>query len=255
MGILVWAIFSSLFSILGCPACASVLWELLQRHRAGAPFTPNDIFMLNLTCMDFVFLLFIPTGCCNYLLWHFKIFQVATDFLTALNLSGRPLLTACICFDCYLAVVRPVFYRTHNTPTPRVVVCAIVWGLTLTQGALSTIIDEFFHSPWAMSVYIVALPVILTCNVSILCALRSTFPGKAQIHPKKKKALQIITNSMVMTCVAYVPPVLGYILGGLVTSDDHEYECLVAIPILVAPAAGSAVMPLLYLGNLGKLPQ
>ncbi|XP_072312642.1 G-protein coupled receptor 15-like [Eucyclogobius newberryi] len=252
-GILVWATFSSLFSILGSPACVAVLLELFQRHNAGTPFTPNDIFMLNITCMDLVFLLFIPFGCCDYLLWHVQELQVFTNFLCSLNLAGRPLLTTCICFDCYLAVVHPVFYRANKSTAPRLLMCAVVWTITLIQGALSTIIDEFFHSPWAMFVYVIALPIITTCNIFIFCALKSTFPGKTNVHPKKKKALQIITNSMVMTFVAYVPPVLGYILGGIITADEHEYECFVAIPILIAPAAGSAIMPLLYLGNLGKL--
>ncbi|KAK7919625.1 hypothetical protein WMY93_010909 [Mugilogobius chulae] len=252
-GILVWVIFTCLFSLLGCPACITVLWELFQRHKAGTPFTPNDIFMLNLTCMDLVFLFFIPIGCCDYFVWHLEKLQVFTNFLCSLNLAGRPLLTACICFDCYLAVVHPVFYRANKSPTPRLLMCAVVWTITLIQGALSTIIDEFFHSPWAMFVYVIALPIITTCNIVILCALKSTFPGKTDVHPKKKKALQIITNSMVMTFVAYVPPVLGYILGGIIITDEHEYECFVAIPILIAPAAGSAIMPVLYLENLGKL--
>ncbi|KAJ0015950.1 hypothetical protein NQD34_014240, partial [Periophthalmus magnuspinnatus] len=145
-GILVWAIFSTLFSVLGCPACVAVLWELFQRYKAGTPFTPNDIFMLNLTCMDLVFLFFIPSGCFNYLLWHIDVIQMFTDFVCSLNLAGRPLLTACICIDCYLAVVHPVFYRANKSPTSRLLMCAVVWTITLIQGTLSTIIDEFFHS-------------------------------------------------------------------------------------------------------------
>lgn len=252
-GVLVWAVYSALFCLLGCPACAAVLWALFQRHKAGTPFTPNDIFMLNLTCMDFVFLFFIPLDLSNYLLWHIKPFQVFSDFLYSLNLAGRPLLTACICLDCFVAVVYPVIYRSRKSLTPRFLMCAGVWTITLIQGTLFTIIDELNHSPWAMFVYVIALPIITICNIFILVALRRSFPGKKDIHPKKKNALQVITNSMVMTFTAYVPPVLGYILGAVFTMNEEEYECFVAIPILIAPAAGSAIMPLLYLGNLGRL--
>lgn len=256
-GLIVWTVFTFLFSLLGCPACLAVLWELFQRHKAGTPFTPNDVFMLNLTCMDWVFLAFIPYGCCNFIFWHLEWFQKATDFVCSLNLAGRPLITACICLDCYFAVVHPVMYRARKSLTPRLLMCAGVWMVTFIQGSLATIIDEFYHSPWAMAVYVVALPIITTCNVFILCALRtpmkSKFPGKTEVHPKKKKAMQVITNSLVMTFVAYVPPVLGYMFGGIFTENEEEYECFVAVPILIAPAAGSAIMPLLYLGNLGKL--
>lgn len=252
-GILVWAVFSFLFSLLGCPACIAVLWELFQRYKAGTPFTPNDVFMLSITFMDLIFLSYIPYGCCNYLFWHIEAFQKITDFVCSLNLAGRPLMTACICFDCYIAVVHPVLYLANKSLTPRLFMCAVIWTITLAQGSLAAIIDEFYHSAWAMAVYVIALPIITTCNIFILLALKSKFPGKTDVHPKKKKAMQVITNSLVMTCVAYVPPVLGYIFGGIFTHGESEYECFVAVPILISPAAGSVIMPLLYLGNLGKL--
>lgn len=252
-GIIVWASLSALFSLLGCPACVAVLWELFRRHKAGTPATPNDVFMLNLTIMDLLFLFFVPFGLSNFLLWHIRSVQMFSNFLYALNLAGRPLLTACICLDCYLAVVHPVAYRARKSLTPRLLMAAAVWTITLVQGSMATVVDELNHSAWAMFVYVIALPIILICNVSILWTLKKSQRAGGALHPRKKKALQIITNSMVMTVISYVPPVLVYILGDLIISDEKEFECFLAIPILINPTAGSVIMPLLYLGNLGML--
>ncbi|XP_070783571.1 free fatty acid receptor 3-like [Enoplosus armatus] len=252
-GIIVWASLSALFSLVGCPACVAVLWELLRRHKAGTPITPNDVFMLNLTVMDLVFLLFVPFGLCNFLLWHIRSVQMFSNFLYALNLAGRPLLTACISLDCYLAVVHPVTYRTRKSLTPRALLAAAVWIITVAYGSVSTVVGELNHNAWAMFVYIIALPIIVVCDVSILWTLKKSHPAGGDLHPRKKKALQIITNSMVMTVTSYIPPVLVYILGDLIVSDEREYECFLAIPILIIPTAGSTIMPLLYLGNLGSL--
>lgn len=201
-GVAVWASLSALSSLIGCPACVAVLWELLQRHKSGSPVTPNEVFMLNLTIMDLVFLFFVPFGLCNFLLWHIGSVQMLTNFLYALNLAGRPLLTACICLDCYLAVVHPVTYRARKSLTPRFLMVAAVWTVTVTQGTLSMVMDELNHSAWAMSVYVIALPVIVVCDVSILWTLKKSPLAGGDLHPKKKKALQVITNSMVMTVTA-----------------------------------------------------
>lgn len=250
-GIMVWASLSALLSLVGCPACVLVLRQLYRRLKAGTPFSPNDFFMLNLTVMDLVFLLFVPFGLCNFLLWHARAVQLLSNFLYALNLAGRPLLTACICLDCFLAVVHPVTYHARTSLTLRFLMAAVVWTVTVAQGVAAVAAEELIHSAWAMVVYVVALPVIVTCDVSILRTLKRPVCAGGGLHPAKKKALQIITNSVVMTVISYVPPVLAYVSGNLTISDDKVYECFLAIPILVTPTAGSAIMPLLYLGNLG----
>lgn len=253
VGVMVWASLSALCSLVGCPACVAVLWELFQQHKGGNALTPNQLFMLNLTGMDFVFLFFVPFGLCNFFLWEIHSVEMVHNFLYALNLAGRPLLTACICLDCYLAVVHPLVYRNNKSLTPRLVMVGVAWVITLVQGTVATVVDEQLHSPWAMFVYIIALPIIIVCDVAILWALQRSNPAGGDLHATKKKALQVITNSMVMTVTSYVPPVMAYIIGNALIADDKVFECYLAIPVLVTPTAGSTIMPLLYLSNLGKL--
>ncbi|CAK6970998.1 G-protein coupled receptor 42-like [Scomber scombrus] len=184
-GILVWAALSALCSVVRCPACVVVLWELIQRHKAGTPFTPNNVFMLNLTIMDLVFLSFVPFGLCNFLLWDLRSVAMISNFLYALNLAGRPLLTACICLDCYLAVIHPIIYRTRKSLTPWVLMAAGVWTTTAVQGSMSTVIDELNHSTRAMFVYVIALPIIIICDASILWTLKRSHHAGEHLHPKR----------------------------------------------------------------------
>ncbi|XP_030611106.1 proteinase-activated receptor 3-like [Archocentrus centrarchus] len=252
-GVLVWMSFGTLFSLIGCPACVAVLWELFRRHRAGTSITPHDVFMINLTVMDMIFLFFVPFGMLNFLLWQDMLFQKFTNFLYTLSLAGRPLLTACICLDCYLAVVHPITYSTKKSLTPRVLMAAAVWTATMVQGVMSIINAELTHDPWAIFLSIMALPIIVICDASILWTLKKSYLGGRDLHPRKKKAVQIITNSLVMTITSHVPPVLVFIFGPFIIKDEKEYECFLAVPALITPIAGSAIMPLLYLGNLGRL--
>lgn len=223
-GIIVWVFFSALFSLVGFPACAAVLWELFQRHRAGTSITPNDVFMINLTVMDLVFLFFVPLGLTNFLLWHIMSFQSFISFLYALNLA------ACICLDCYMAVFHPIAYSTKKSLTPRVLMAAAAWTATMVQGSMSIVDQELNHSAWATFVYLIALPIIVICDASILWSLKKSYRSGGHLHPRKKKALQIITNSMVMTITSYFPPVLLYVFGHLIVRDDNEYECVLTIP-------------------------
>lgn len=174
-GIIVWVFFSALFSLVGFPACAAVLWELFQRHRAGTSITPNDVFMINLTVMDLVFLFFVPLGLTNFLLWHIMSFQSFISFLYALNLTGRPLLTACICLDCYMAVFHPIAYSTKKSLTPRVLMAAAAWTATMVQGSMSIVDQEINHSVRATFVSLIALPIIVICDASILWTLKKSY--------------------------------------------------------------------------------
>lgn len=252
-GLVVWTSLGVLLSLLGCPACVAVFRELHRRHKAGTYITPNDFFMINLTIMDLIFLFFIPLGMFNFLLWQFTPLQKFTNFLYTLSLAGRPLLTACICLDGYLAVVHPITYSTHKSLTPRVLMAAFVWTATVIQGYMSTVNPELTHDPWAICLTAIAVPIIFICDASIYWTLKKSCLGESDLNPRKKKALHIITNTLVMTFTSYVPPVLMFNFGPFIINNDKEYECFIAVPTLISPVLGSAIMPLLYLDNLGTL--
>lgn len=248
-GPIVWAVFCVLCSLVGCPTSVWLLWVLSQKGRSGL----EDLYMLNLTIMDMIFNTFNIPGLLNYFVWKLKNFTVLSDVLYCFNLCGRPLLIACICVDCYMAVVYPISYMKMKHGRYRVVTCTLAWTLTLMYGlmiAFELILNfTFFVVPYAL-----CLPTIAFCNIAILHALRKPDPsGKTDVHPQKQKALQTIMNSFTMTIVAYLPPLVVYSFSSLIPLPPQEMWCNVSIPLLISPLLGSAIMPLLYLQNLGCL--
>ena len=250
-GVVFWACSIVVLSLFGFPACVTVLWELFQKHRRGTPTTPNDVFMLNLTVMDSVFLGFMPTSVCNYLFWHNRTFETFLNFLYSLSLSGRPLFMTCICLDCYLAVVHPIMYRARKGLTSRVLMCVVVWAVTLAYGTAFILIDGLYYQPITLWPQLITLPTIGVCDFFILRALKSSDPAGRDLHPQKKKALQIIINSLVMTVITYLSPVLVFSMRTMM--PGKVFLCFAIFPLISFTTAGSALMPVLYLNNLGKL--
>lgn len=159
----------------------------------------------------------------------------------------------CICLDCYLAVVHPITYRVRKGLTSRVLMSAAVWVVTVMHSVWYIVIDYHDSSILNILAYVITIPVIVVCDVFIFRALKRPDPAGRDIHPQKQKALQIITNSLIMALLSYLLPVLVYISGKLAPIELNVFVCSVLFPSYICPTMGSAIMPILYLSNLGKL--
>ncbi|CAK6970999.1 hypothetical protein F2P81_022288 [Scomber scombrus] len=252
-GIYVWAVSSIICFVFGFPASIAILWELLKAHRRGIPLKPNDFFMLNLSAMDTVFFVFMVPGVCNHLIWHIWVFEAIWNAFFALNICGRPLMMACICLDCYLAVVHPIIYHKKKSLTPRVVMAGIVWTLTVATGIAYSLSRDLYFTMFPSVPFMIAIAIIVVCDSFILHTLIRSDPGRKNIHAQKQRAIQTLINSLVIAAISYVPPVIMSIFGKHLFANFTIYMCFVAVPITITSTLGSAVMPLLYLNNLGKL--
>ena len=133
-------------------------------------------------------------------------------------------------------------------------VCALDWAFTLMYGFMSVFGLELVNFYFFLMPYVLSLPTIAFCDVIILRALRKPSPsGRSDVHPQKQKALQTIINSFTMAIVAYLPPLVVFSFSPLFPLSAAEMFCSVGLPILIAPLLGSAIMPVLYLHNLGCL--
>lgn len=252
-GIYTWAFCSSIAFFFGFPACVAVSWELFQRHRKGVAFTPNDVFVLNLTMADLGFLVFLPPALFNFLFWHNWPFEAFANFIFALNVCGRPLFMTCICLDCYLAVVHPITYQARKSLTPRVLMSVGVWVITVACGIAYSLFFTLYFSPLLIIPFIISITVIGICDFVILRTLKRSDPGGKGIHPMKKKAIQTIINSLVMILISYLPPTALTLIGRPLIASDDYFSCTVGLLVHITTTAGSAVMPILYLYNVGKL--
>ncbi|XP_063076961.1 G-protein coupled receptor 183-like [Engraulis encrasicolus] len=245
-GTLVWAVISVPCSLVGVIASAWVLSLLLHDLR--------DIYMINLTAMDLIFNVSVLPAALCFFLWRNEVFLKINDFIYCLSVSGRPLFMVCICVDCFMAVLHPITYRNLTRSRYRQVVCMPVWGFTLVYGLMFIFNPQLFITPYMIVPYILSLPAITFCNLSILHALRKQDPsGKTDVHPQKQRALHTITNSFVMAVVSYLPPLVVNVLMPVLPLTEQQSYCQVGTPFLVGTTLGGTIQPLLYLSHRGHL--
>ncbi|XP_072535214.1 uncharacterized protein [Salminus brasiliensis] len=244
--VILWTVLAIMCCLLGFPASMMVLRELLQRRRS------SDFFMFSLTTSDTIFIVLIPINILNTQLWHTEPIYWTDNFMDALSLFSRPLFMACICAECYFAVVHPIMYMTNRKGlTIRRVTSVIIWLGTICFTLLKCFVSGTLTLILNATPLFIALPVITVCDISILRALKKTDPsGNTNIHPQKKQALHTITNSFTMTVFAYLPPVISFTLAGLI---PKALKCIAEPSGFCFSLTGCFMMPILYLDSVGKL--
>uniref|UniRef100_A0AAV2LBR6 G-protein coupled receptors family 1 profile domain-containing protein n=1 Tax=Knipowitschia caucasica TaxID=637954 RepID=A0AAV2LBR6_KNICA len=208
-GQIVWCTFSIFFFVLGFPAYVCIFYEWCQKYNTGSlPLTPYNFFMLNLTIMDWGFLVTFPFGLGNHFLLRNWVIESIWNGIYALSFCGRPLIMACVCMDCYLAVVYPLLYRNWTTLHPRIAVALFIWLVTVSFGLLVGIVPELYLTFIAVLPYVLALLIIIICDGFILYTLMKASPGGKTVHPQKQRAIETITTSLAASLLSYMPP--GY---------------------------------------------
>lgn len=233
----------------GLPASVWLLWALAQRQRSGLAI---NIYMLNVSVMDLLVNISIPVIILNGLFWRHDALSMAGMMSFCITTTGRPLFAASTCFDCYMAAVYPIGYMQMKTSRLRLVVCSLVWTMMFAYGVTYASNPDLLFTPLVMSPIALSLVPSLFFDVSVLHALRKPDPsGKRDVHPQKLKALRTITRNLVMTAVAYLPPVALYGFSELIPLERKEFFCEVGVPSYTLPFLFSAIMPQLYLKKLG----
>ncbi|CAL8263974.1 unnamed protein product [Arctogadus glacialis] len=249
-----WAFFSILVFLLGFPLSIWVLWDLVDKHyRGGQPWTPNTVFTLNVTVMDLVFLAFLPVDVVNLTFLENKILMKISFVTFSLNLTGRPLLMACMCLDCYMAVHHPLRYRSQ-TLSSRVIITAVIWLASLVNGAAFIMNEELLSAAGMWWPFLSSAAVIVYCDCCLLWTLSRSRTSRGEPHQLKKRALDIISTSLLVTVANYLPTMIMILFGSyLVSLSEENYFCLIVLPALIPLELTSVFMPALYLMKVGKL--
>lgn len=116
----------------------------------------------------------------------------------------------CICVDSYTAVVHLIHEDQGQQMEGDCVgvglVCVLVWGLGIATGIGFAVNVELKCSPIIEVPLALTVPATIVLDVAILRTLRKPDPSrKSSVHPQKQRALQTITNSLVMTLMSYLP--------------------------------------------------
>ncbi|CAL8306157.1 unnamed protein product [Boreogadus saida] len=246
-----WAFFSTLVFLLGFPLSIWVLWDLVDKHyRGGQPWTPNTVFTLNVTVMDLVFLAYLPVDVLNIIFIDNKILLFIAFVTFSLNLTGRPLLMACMCLDCYMAVHHPLHYRSQSLSS-RVIITAVIWLASSVNGAAFVMNKELLSVAGMWWPFLSSAAVILYCDCCLLWTLSSSRTSRGEPHRLKKRALNIVSMSLLVTVANYLPTMIMILFGRYFVGSEENYFCLILYPAMIPLA--SVFMPALYLMKVGKL--
>lgn len=86
--VIFWTCTAVLSFVFGFPGAVTILFELFQKGRKGIPFSPMDVFVLNITVMDGIYLLFLHPDLYNYIYWQNTVFEMFFSFLYSFNLQS-----------------------------------------------------------------------------------------------------------------------------------------------------------------------
>lgn len=247
-----WICSIAVFIIFAFPGGLVILMDALQKRKKETPFTPYDVFMINLTVMDVIYSVLLQIELICDLTSNFEYFYNFA-FLNTFCVCGRPLLLTCISLETYMAVVHPVPYRARKSLTARIPIIIGIWIVTTGFGFNFSIRNTDVYDDVPMLFLTVTLSVIVICDFSVFWALRKPGPGRKNINSHKKKALQIITNKSIITCITYFPLIINWLLHMFMNLDDSMFNCIVLIPVLFINMSGNTISVLLHVSNLGKL--
>ncbi|XP_023265730.1 P2Y purinoceptor 1-like [Seriola lalandi dorsalis] len=136
---------------------------------------------------------------------------MARDSFSMFNLIGCPLLLTCMCFERYLAVIRPVLYLRVRKWEYRMAVSAAVWAITLTFCVATVLVDDITVIMVCVSTIISCTFIImLTCLGAVVWSLWQQSPahtthGIDRCSPLKRRAVANVLVVVVPAVISYLP--------------------------------------------------
>lgn len=143
MGILILNIFIIVIALIGLAGNFVVLWLVAFHMQKKTSF---HVYILNLASADFLFLCFRIIIALNKLTtFNFPgIFQVLLNctYITALSILSA------ISIERYVSVLFPIWYHCRRPRSISVIVCTLLWSLSLLLSVLEGNYCEFFGDNW-----------------------------------------------------------------------------------------------------------
>ncbi|XP_051537046.1 C-C chemokine receptor type 2-like [Myxocyprinus asiaticus] len=258
--------------LLGFPTNSYVIWLIVTGTGNGLA---AEFFSLNLSVCEILlclnsFLHLLPEKGPN-LIYVILVTQ-------GLGNTGRLLFQCVICFERYLAVIRPVTFLKFKPLRYRVICSVIVWVATFGCCVVIFVLFISFRNlflGFILAVFIPILSIQLFCLSAVLRALKKSAPGERGREREEKKhmkrrAFYIILIITVTMVIIYAPFVISLLLfwnstenTGVViywlakvynTAASHVVPVATALEIPEVPALVVPEVPLLPAPVIPEVP-
>ncbi|XP_017291228.1 proteinase-activated receptor 3 [Kryptolebias marmoratus] len=242
--VLIWYLglqFANMF--VGIPANLAVL-RLIHKNRGDS--CTSDIFVFHLAVLDLLFCLIPPLELIQIVLFTSSTTWYVLRFFYGIK-DFSPLFLSCICLDRYVAVMHPITFTALKDRKHRTVLAFVVW-LVILAYASAKCAGGIVNFEKVFTVMILAtFAFMVFCNVSILCALRQSGPGRDTMHPVKKRAFRTVLVILVIIVFNYFPPVALFPFQDYFSKD--VFCCYVHYVAFGLMDFSSTIQPLLYLSR------
>ncbi|XP_058400681.1 mas-related G-protein coupled receptor member X3-like [Diceros bicornis minor] len=248
----VQALLTFIIALVGLAGNGIVLW-ILGFHMRRNAFT---VYILNLAGADFLFL-------CSQIvlnlegliaLFHSISFSIASIFITVWNFAyfaGLSILTAISTERC-LSVLCPIWYRCHRPKHTSVVVCALVWALSLVLSVLNRYycgflysafedgwcpISHFSNAVWLTFLFVVFSGSSVALLVKIVCSSR-----RVQVT---RLGITILFTVLVFLFCG-LPFSVHWFLAIRIQNGFNTFLCYLYMVTIVLSGVNSSANPIIY---------
>lgn len=237
-----------LLFLIGQPLIIRLLWVTFKSRKTV------DILNFNLALINLLHY-WISFGHLHFLLLKNRFHHQILKFLCSYGMIGGPSSLLFICLERYIAVVYPMYFQLLRTYRFREVSAALVWCLTLPLSSVYTANGKYQESYNERildfpAFLLVAISVMMMhCSIRIAYLLKQPGPGRAKIHPAKKKAFKTVCTNILVIVTCYSPVAVLQRMSFPVGAARSKVLPVCVFMLSVA----SVVHPLLYLSGQGKL--
>ncbi|XP_061536506.1 P2Y purinoceptor 1 [Phycodurus eques] len=229
--------------VVGTPCNGLVIWQIVAKKSDSCT---SDVFILNLAVLDVYFCLMTPGELLNTLLlddtriWYLQRFSYGVK-------DAGVLFLVCVCVDRHMAVVHPVLFASIRNNKIRTGVSMAAWAAIIAYALTKCVLGSMSVNGVFTAVVLVALAVMVLCNVSVIWVLRRSVAGQEAMHPAKKKALKTVLVVLAIIVVNYLPPVL---MPFAPYYTLMEFRCQIRISVYSIMDLSCSVEPLLYVTKM-----
>lgn len=234
--------------VVGLPLMARVAWVALTCTRT------LDVLNLNLALINFLHY-WISVVHLHLLLLQKDYHHRILKFLCVYSQIGGPMSLLFICLERYIAVVHPLYFQLLKTYRFREVSAATVWAFTLILSSIyianSGSMEDFSERVMDLPPVLLLATSMLTvhCSVSMASLLTKQAPGRAKLHPVKRKAFRTVCTNVLVVLTCYGPASL---LQRLPFPGETRVFKVVPVCVFLLSVA-SVVHPWLFLSGQGRL--